>query len=231
MLFSTWFAAVIGFVSAVAVSAGGESTVAMWTFDETVGATTAADSGGNGLDGSVGADVMTGIPHEGATGYRFADVEPNSLPVRPQHLVRVPHSANLDPDDGDFTVTVRFRTTRTPGNVVQKGQDGSPGGYWKIEQEEGRPRCAFVGPDGEGRAIAADRRVDDGRWHTVTCERTAEGVTVSVDGDRRRTREGPTGTISNTAELTIGGKAQCDQQVVGCDYFSGDIDFVRVEKA
>ena len=230
MFFSTWLAAVMSFLSAVAVSAGGVSPVAVWHLNESAAATSAADSGGSGLDGTVGADVTTGIAHDGATAYRFADVEPNAPPVRPEHLVLVPHSATLNPDDGEFTVTVRFRTTRTPGNVVQKGQMESPGGYWKVEHEDGRARCAFVGPDGEGQAIAADRRVDDGRWHTVTCERTAEGVTVSVDGEDRRTREGPTGTISNTAELTIGGKAACDQQLVGCDYFSGDIDYVRVRK-
>jgi len=220
----------VAFLSTVAAFAGGAIPGALWSLDQTARAATATDSGGDRLDGVVGADVETGITHEGATGYRFPDVEPNALPLRPEHLVRVPHGAMLNPDDRDFTVTVRFRTTRTPGNVVQKGQNGSPGGYWKIEQEDGRPRCAFVSPDGEGRAIAADARVDDGRWHTVTCERTADGVTVSVDGADRRTREGPTGTISNTAELTIGGKADCDQQLVGCDYFAGDIDFVRVRK-
>ena len=230
MLFSSWLDAVTALVSAVAVSAGGVSPVAVWSLDETAGVTTAADSGGNRLDGTVGADVETGITHDGAIGYRFADVEPNSPPVRPEHLVLVPHSETLNPDDVDFTVTVRFRTTRTPGNVVQKGQDGSPGGYWKVEQEDGRARCAFVGPSGEGQAIAADVRVDDGRWHTVTCERSADGVTVSVDGQGRRTRTGPTGTIANTSELMIGGKAECDQQLVGCDYFSGDIDYVRVRK-
>ena len=232
MSVSAWLAVVLALVSAVSVSvsAAAAGTVALWSLDEPAGATTASAGGGNRLDGTVGADVETGVPHGGATGYRFADVEPNSPPVRPGHLVLVPHSAMLNPDDGDFTVTVRFRTTRGPGNVVQKGQNGSPGGYWKVEHEDGRARCAFVGPDGEGGAIAADVRVDDGRWHTVTCERTADGVTVSVDGEGRRTRTGPTGTISNTAELMIGGKAQCDQQQVGCDYFSGDIDYVRVLK-
>ncbi len=209
---------------------GSAGTGATWDLDEPSGARVAADSSGNGHDGSVGADVVTGVVHGGAIGYRFADVAPNSPPTRPGHLVTVPHSPQLDPDDGDFTVTVRFRTTRTPGNVVQKGQNGEGGGYWKIEQDDGRARCAFVGGDGQGRSVAADVRVDDGRWHTVVCERTADGVSISVDDAAPKTRDGATGPIRNTADVVIGGKADCDQRGTGCDYFSGDIDFVRIEK-
>ena len=29
--------------------------------------------------------------------------------------------------------------------------------------------------------------------------------------------------------LTIGGKVDCDQVKVTCDYFAGDIDWVRIE--
>ena len=51
-----------------------------------------------------------------------------------------------------------------------------------------------------------------------------------VDGVRRSRTSGPTGTINNTWDLTIGGKGTCDQIKTTCDYFVGDIDYVRIEK-
>ncbi|GBC87332.1 hypothetical protein HRbin12_01335 [bacterium HR12] len=36
-------------------------------------------------------------------------------------------------------------------------------------------------------------------------------------------------SVSNRQPLTIGGKLKCDQVTITCDYFSGDIDAVRIE--
>lgn len=41
---------------------------------------------------------------------------------------------------------------------------------------------------------------------------------------------GPTATIANDKNLSIGGKTVCDQVVVTCDYFVGAIDYIRLEK-
>ena len=209
----------------------GPATVAgLWTFDEPEGARTAADLGPDGLSGEVGADVRTGVVHDGAIGYRFPDVAPNSPPVRPEHLVTVPDAAQLDPDDDTFTVTVRFRTTSSPSNIVQKGQHETEGGYWKVEQDEGYVRCLFL--DGSDRGVAARSvaRTDDGLWHTVMCVRTPSDVTLHLDGRPPIRTAGATGPIRNSWPLNVGGKPDCDQDFVGCDYFSGDVDLVRVEK-
>ena len=72
--------------------------------------------------------------------------------------------------------------------------------------------------------------LNDGQWHTVRCERTATKVVMTIDGIKKRTGTGPTGSISNSAPLAIGGKSTCDQIKITCDYFVGDIDFVRIEK-
>jgi hypothetical protein len=55
-------------------------------------------------------------------------------------------------------------------------------------------------------------------------------VAIFVDGVRQGRVTGSTGTIANTWVLSIGGKSRCDQYRVGCDYFSGDIDYVRILK-
>jgi hypothetical protein len=50
-----------------------------------------------------------------------------------------------------------------------------------------------------------------------------------TDGRRTGRNTNPTGTIANTRPLTIAGKGNCDQVEITCDYFSGDIDYVRIE--
>ncbi len=208
----------------------GTTVAGVWPFDEPAEQRTATDLGPDGLDATVGADVDTGVDAAGATAYRFPDVAPNSPPVRPEHLVSIPDAPRLDPDAGVFAVTLRFRTTTAPSNIVQKGQRSSEGGYWKVEQDDGILRCLFM--DGERRGVSASStgRIDDGEWHTATCRRTPDDVTLYVDGVREARVAGTTGTIANTWPLTIGGKPRCDQKWVGCDYFSGDVDFLGVGK-
>ena len=204
--------------------------VALWTFDEPAGERTAIDAGPGGLDGDIGEDIETDVVHDHAVAYRFADVAPNSPPVRPEHLVTVADDPSLNPDDVEFTVTVRLRTTSSAGNIVQKGQRESAGGYWKIEHDNGRLRCSFVGVGGRGVSALAMGQVADGDWHSATCRRTADAVTLWVDGVQEARTAGTTGSIANDWPLTVGGKPDCDQAQVGCDYFSGDVDFVKVEK-
>jgi hypothetical protein len=52
---------------------------------------------------------------------------------------------------------------------------------------------------------------------------------MTVDGSVVARLTGPTGSIANTWPLSIGGKYECDQINVTCDYFVGDIDWVRIE--
>ncbi len=62
------------------------------------------------------------------------------------------------------------------------------------------------------------------------CERDGGTTQLSVDGVRTSVRTGLSGTVNNTWELAIGGKSRCNQVDVGCDFFAGDIDYVRVMK-
>jgi hypothetical protein len=68
----------------------------------------------------------------------------------------------------------------------------------------------------------------------VRCERTATGITLTVsdaNGNLQETKHlnGPTGSISNRFPMTIGGKLECDQVTVTCDYYAGDIDWVKYQ--
>ena len=225
-------AAVAGALALVApASAAIDRPVAVWEMNEAAGSTTMVDSSGNGLNGVIGASVQEGTALQGGgTGYRFPYKRPNTPPADPGHLVTVPHDNRLNPGSGDFAVEFRMRTTHSFGNVIQKGQAGARGGYWKFQQPSGKISCLFRGSAGSSTASAGSTvRVNDGNWHTVRCERTASMVTMIIDGVVTGRNRNPTGTIANTRPVTIAGKANCDQVEITCDYFSGDIDYVRIE--
>jgi hypothetical protein len=214
-----------------AASAAIDRPVAVWQMSEAAGSTTMVDSSGNGLNGVIGANVQEGTALPGGgIGYRFPYKRPNTPPADPQHLVTVPHNNRLNPGSGDFAVEFRMRTTHSFGNVIQKGQAGSKGGYFKFQQPSGKISCLFRGSLGSSTASAGSTvRVNDGNWHTVRCERTPSSVTMYIDGQRTGRNTNPTGTITNTRPLTIAGKGNCDQVEITCDYFSGDLDYVRIE--
>src|SRR4051794_23944561 len=96
--------------------------VALWNMNEWSGSRTMADSSGNRLNGRVGTEVGTGIQVNGATGYRFSRLDPDTPPTHPGHLVTVSNSPDLNPGNRYFTMTVRLRTVHKFGNIVQKGQ-------------------------------------------------------------------------------------------------------------
>jgi hypothetical protein len=43
-------------------------------------------------------------------------------------------------------------------------------------------------------------------------------------------KNGVSGNLNNSFPMTIGGKPKCDQVKVTCDYFVGDVDYVRITK-
>lgn len=208
-------------------------TLADWRMDEPAGATVMLDGSGNGLDGTIGGAVTTGYVDGDTTGYHWTYTQPNAPPPKPERLIQVP-SDLLNPGSGDYAITIRFRTSKSFGNIIQKGQSGSTTGYFKWQIPSGKLSCLFRGlaPDGSTltKSVSSGTTLlNDGLWHTVRCERTVDRVTMTIDGTITRKALGPTGTITNTVPLTIGGKLNCDQVTVTCDYFVGDIDFVTIE--
>jgi hypothetical protein len=211
-------------------SAAINQPVAIWQMNESAGTRTMVDSSNNGFNGVIGADVLAGTALPGGgTGYRFTFVQPNQPPANPGRLVQVAHRPALNPGSGDFAVEFRMRTTHSFGNIVQKGQSGSTGGYFKFQQPNGKISCLFRGSGGSSTASSGTVRVNDGQWHVVRCERTSSSVTMTVDGTVTGRNRHPTGTIANTRPLTIAGKLNCDQVNTTCDYFAGDLDYLKIE--
>jgi hypothetical protein len=214
--------------TAAAADAATVRPVALWGMNEPAGARTMLDSSGNDLRGSVGGEVLSGVRASGATGYRFTRLDPDTPPAHPRHVVTVPDRSALDPGTRDYAITVRLRTTYQFGNIIQKGQATAAGGNFKMQIPRGIVQCLFRGSSGS-RLVTAPHAVNDGRWHTVRCERTGTGVALIVDGSTVARRSGWTGRISNSWPVSIGGKTSCDQIEVGCDYYAGDIDYVEID--
>ena len=204
--------------------------MAVWPMNEHAGDGWMADASGRGHHGRIGPEVAHGLSTEPPIGYRFERLEPDTPPARPGHLVVVPDHTDLDPAERDFAVTVRLRTSRKFGNIIQKGQATVPGGSWKMQIPNGRATCTYRGSKGTIELIAP-YPINDGEWHVVRCTRLREGVFLTIDGRQAAARLGWTGVIGNAWPVSIGGKLDCDQVKVGCDYYAGDLDWITVEAA
>src|SRR4051812_27936276 len=184
---------------------------AVWHLDETSGST-AFDSSGNGNNGTAENVVMTG------TGYEFDGHSSK---------VVVPSSTSLNPGTADFSFSVTFQSTVAPGagldyDLLRKGLTTTSGGEYKVEvlEANGKARALCVIKDSAKKAlqVRGTTNLTDGKVHTITCTRTGTGLTVVVDNLAPRTKSGSTGSISNTAPLALGAKAEGGP---GADWFDG----------
>ncbi|MGD9999425.1 MAG: PKD domain-containing protein [Ilumatobacteraceae bacterium] len=221
--------------SASPADAAADQVMALYNMNEPAGSTVLVDSGPNGLNGSSGPNNVKGVTFDGATAHRYLNREPAKPPAEPERLDTVPENDLLDPGNADFAFSVRYRTTKPFGNIVQKGQNTTIGGYFKLELPFGEPHCLFIGEDAQGNRYpagvdATGHSINDNQWHTVTCARFQTYVAVFIDGDEVARVAKPTYTINNNKNLSIAGKSSCDQVEVTCDYFVGDIDWVKIER-
>jgi PKD repeat protein len=202
-----------------------------YEMNEPAGSSVMTDSSGNGLNGVIDpTGVQTGAEFDGATAYNWVRRSPEQAPPSPERVIQVPDNINLEPGNQPFTIELRYRTQENFGNIIQKGQAQTPGGQWKIQNPGGIPSCLFKGSLGQV-ATAAKTPLNDDQWHNLTCVYNSSGVTMYVDGVFRNRKNGSAGTVDNNFALTVGGKMDCDQIDITCDYFSGQIDYVRFTKA
>jgi len=219
-------AVAVGIAFAAPASA---ATLANWQMNEGPNATVMVDSSGH-VNGTIGSAVVTGFTFNGATGYHWPFTSPTAPPAKPERIVQA-NSSTLNPGSGNYTVTLRYRTTKHFGNIVQKGQAGSSGGYFKLENPNGQLTCVFRGTNSSGnflRKQVVSGVLSDGQWHVVRCSRTSTGLTLNVDGKVVATAKGSSGNISNNRPISIAGKLNCDQIHTTCDYFTGDIDYITI---
>ena len=117
--------------------------------------------------------------------------------------------ASLDPGESSFVVEFRMRTTDKFGNILQKGQATTIGGQVKFQQPGGYVSCMFKNATSQA-AVKSSIATNDGRWHTIRCERTTSEVRLSIDGVFNKRIRKTTTAIDNRKPWTIGGKLDCD---------------------
>ena len=210
-----------------------DGIVAHWKMNESSNAFVINDSSDNGHHGTIGQDVVTGVSDGGATTYRWLFTPPTES-YEPGRIVNVPHDSDLNPGTGDYSITMRYSTNVPFGNIIQKGQGGAPGGYWKIENPGGHLTCVFRGVANNGgwnrKEVVSSLPLNDGEYHTITCERIDNKLRLIVDGVLDDTANNSTGSIANDRSISIGGKTNCDNVRISCDYFTGWIDEISIGK-
>lgn len=194
------------------------STAALWHLDEPAGATTMADSSGNGNSGTV-SHVNT--DQQGAFGAAYGFSGGGSM-------VTVPSADSLNPGAANIDLSLYMNVSALlplgDYNVIQKGLSTTVGGQYKMEiggtsARLGRPICSFTGSIAAAR-VAAKVSVADGSWHHVECVKTATSIGVLVDGVSAGSTLVTVGSIANSAALTLGAKS------TGDDWFQGSLDEV-----
>lgn len=207
-------------------------TVLDLQLNEAAGATVAVDDSGMGNHGAIGSHVqMNGS-------YADWDRHPPGAGIYygADHLIMVPDAADasLDPETSRFVIEFRMRSTDKFGNILQKGQAKTAGGQVKFQQPKGFVSCLFKGSGGRA-AIKSSIATNDGQWHVIRCERTTSELRLYIDGVFNKRIRKPTGNVNNIKPWTIGGKFDCDTSnpdtgADSCDYYPGDIDWIRITK-
>ena len=169
---------------------------ALWHMDETSGTVMTDSIGGhNGTLHGVGL----GAPGFAGTAYQFSG----------SSFVSVPSAAALNPGSASITITIHLNATAAPAtpdwDLIRKGLFTSAGGEYKVEyQPSGQASCGFIGSAGSSELIAGPA-LNDGRWHTVQCVKTASAIRLVVDG-RSFSKAATVGSISNSADVAIGAR-------------------------
>ncbi len=142
-------------------------------------------------------------------------------------MILVPNSTSLNAGTADLVVTVHVAFTKVPEDdydLIRKGLSSTKGGDWKIEivnvGGKGIARCYLKGSAGHWQKTTGPD-LADGKWHTITCEKHATTVVLTVDGKVWKTTRS-LGTMGNSAVLSIGAKAE------GGDWYAGSMDEVSI---
>jgi hypothetical protein len=169
-------------------------------------------------------NVTLGVPGWSGTAYRFNGKS---------SYVSVPSSAALNPGNARIVFTAHVRYTVTPPSgtttdydVIRKGTASDSAQFYKLEiRPDNRAVCRFVGSNttSTGLLIHAGPVLNDGKWHTLICEKTDTQITLVVDGTVRA-KSGAVGSISNSGPLVLGAKNGRKYT----DFYNGDLDEVSV---
>ena len=167
-------------------------------------------------DGSL-SSVALGLPGYLGTAFGFNGSS---------SYVSVPTASDLNPGSSNITITIHLKTTSAPAtpdwDLIRKGKATTIGGEFKMEyQPSGQASCGFKGSVDHSELIAGPA-LDDGRWHTVQCVKTASTIKEIVDG-QTFSKSASVGSIANTESVIIGAHR------AGSELFNGALDEASIE--
>jgi hypothetical protein len=147
-------------------------------------------------------DVQTGQPGHSGLAYAFNGKS---------SYAEVPSVDALNPGSRDIRLTIYIMTTRRPKtpdwDLFRKGYAYKSPGRYKMEYHpSGQASCDFADraeSHGAGRVIGGPD-LADGRWHKVSCTKTATSIELAVDSQTVATKEVRLGAIANTDPIVLG---------------------------
>jgi hypothetical protein len=223
----TGMVSIVTGVALVAVLPGTASAAAVrhghWALNETSG-DVAVDSSGFGNHGT---SFDVGLDGEAYTfnGTSSRVIVPDTSPTAP---------GSLDPGSRNFSFGVTISMPAPPEqgetyDVLRKGLSSTRGGNYKVEVKHARgkavARCVVRDSARVGANIQSLARINLAGTgvHTIVCTKTSTGVTIRVDGGAPRTKSvTKLGSVSNTANLALGAKAE-GTATTGFDWYRGKI--------
>ena len=148
--------------------------------------------------------------------------------------VLIPASADLSPGSADFSIGITIKTVDDNGNTFQAGTTKPNQDFVKFEVADiyqhaisGIPRCHFTGDASlavGGYLILGPQPINDGRWHTIRCQKTANAIAMWVDGVVVNVRKVVIGTVDlSGSEWSIGGKYMPNMVTAPWDMFTGTV--------
>ncbi|MEO3935247.1 LamG-like jellyroll fold domain-containing protein [Dermatophilaceae bacterium Soc4.6] len=208
-----------------AASAGGPppptgTLAGSWQFDGAASSTSEPDSSGSG-------NTATPDPrHPGVTWGGYEPASDSGWAHFDDGILQAPSNPSLEPGNRDIRLDLRLRVTNGAkgANFIQKGTSTDKSGFWKIEMTRYIVRCRFIGTSGSAR-LQSHALVGDGRWHTITCTKTATAADLWMDGALEAHQDVVVGTNTNTTDaVSIGGKT-IGGAVSPDDELGGDLDY------
>jgi hypothetical protein len=212
-----------------AVGNAAPASVLTFHFDNVLGEDYTAggivlDSSGQGNHGSLLA--TPGVPTWLAAGKFGGAFDFTGNGLDEGQSIFVPHSASLNPGSDDFAIALWIRTDHEyDGDILRKGSTGTASTWYKLEHSPApwNDRISLnFNTTGIDATINSSQVYNDGQWHFVVAQRKGSQAQLWIDAVLDGTAP-ISGSISNTANLTIGSKDTLDG-----DFLNSALDEVRI---
>jgi len=218
--FAATFGAATSSVAAAPGPASPSNVVASWDFDQVRGVISDQQADGD--------DLTLSGPWSSVAG-KGTDPSAVRFTANPAAAsTSVANGARFNPGTGSFALTVVFRATKdvTSGspNLAQHGSFNDTGQIKVQLDPGGRAGCRIKGDRAAYLFYHPTASVNDNKWHTITCARSATDVIVTLDG----VAFSPAGT-EDPGAIAVSDQPFRFAQKVGPgsapDQFVGDIGF------